>query len=75
MQRATIFMRRVAGQQGNCLFHVKLALRDAFGYRAATRVDTLGGNAAEGRLIRRLSTFGDRASARLGRSSNRKEMP
>jgi hypothetical protein len=35
----------------------KLALSLQFLYGAATRVDTLGGNAAESRLIRRLSTF------------------
>jgi large subunit ribosomal protein L25 len=36
---------------------LRLAPPAAFRYRAATRVDTLGGNAAEGRLTRRLSTF------------------
>jgi large subunit ribosomal protein L25 len=36
-----------------------LALALPFRYRAATRVDTLGGNAAESRPIRRLSTFTD----------------
>ena len=47
-----------------------------FRYRAATRVDTLGGNAAESRPIRRLSTFTDRASSRPRTlQKTRKEMP
>jgi hypothetical protein len=44
-----------------------LAMAAAFRYRAATRVDTLGGNAAESRLTRRLSTFTGKQAR--GRSS------
>ena len=43
---------------------VAVALEVRFRYRTATRVDTLGGNAAEGRPSRRLSTFTDTASNR-----------
>jgi hypothetical protein len=64
----------------------QLALLSAFGYGPATRVDTLGGNAAEGRLACLIPAFrfdhahGGFRRLRQGlpwcrRSSNRKEMP
>ena len=54
----------------------RLAPLEAFGYRAATRVDTLGGNADEGREFAAFDIFGARRGGiRKCSSKTRKEMP